>query len=250
MRSFFRFVFLASVLLVVAMVSALTAMRLAIHGQEVTVPDVVGKAPSEARKLADQAGFQMEIERQFYSATIPEGRILSQLPPAGTKVRRGWDLRVAQSLGPQRVEIPSVLGQTERAAEMNIRRRGLDIGSIAEIQLGGPPPDQVLSQSPPPNASNVAAPKISLLVSATPAIPAFVMPNFVGQQIGTATQAVQDAGFRVGTVSIAGQLPTAPSVGNPAPSAPRPGAGSLVVAQDPPAGGKVAAGATVNFQVQ
>ena len=41
MKSFFRLVLLALFLLVVALVSALTAMRLAIHGHEVAVPDLV-----------------------------------------------------------------------------------------------------------------------------------------------------------------------------------------------------------------
>jgi eukaryotic-like serine/threonine-protein kinase len=80
MKAFFRFVLLTLVLLVVALVSALTAMRFAIHGREVSVPNLVGKTPTEARRIADAAGFQMEVERQYYSPSIPEGRMLSQLP--------------------------------------------------------------------------------------------------------------------------------------------------------------------------
>ena len=83
MKSFFRLVLLALVLLVVALVSALTAMRFAIHGREVAVPDLVGKTPAEARRIADAGGFQMDIERQYYSPTVPEGKILSQLPARG-----------------------------------------------------------------------------------------------------------------------------------------------------------------------
>jgi hypothetical protein len=165
MKAFFRFILLTLVLLVVALVSALTAMRFAIHGREVSVPDLVGKTPAEARRIADAAGFQMEVERQYYSASIPEGRILSQLPAPGTQVRRGWQIRVADSLGPQRVEIPNVLGESPRAAQINILRRGLDVGSVARIEISGPPPDQVLGQSPAPNASGIAAPKISLLTT-------------------------------------------------------------------------------------
>ena len=44
MRAFFRFVLLALVLVIVAMASALTAMRVAIHGREVIVPKLVGSA--------------------------------------------------------------------------------------------------------------------------------------------------------------------------------------------------------------
>ena len=164
-KSFFRLVLLALFLLVVAMVSALTAMRFAVHGREVSMPNFTGATPAEARRVAEQNGLQIDVERQYYSATIPEGRILSQLPPAGTKVRRGWEVRVAQSLGPQRVEIPNLLGDSQRAADISIQRRGLNIGAIAQLEVPGTPADQVLSQSPPANANGVSAPKISLLIS-------------------------------------------------------------------------------------
>jgi eukaryotic-like serine/threonine-protein kinase len=249
-KSFFRFTLLVLILLVVALLSALTAMRLAIHGREVVVPDLVGKIPAEARRIVEQSELHMEVEREYYSAAVPEGKILSQLPPAGTQVRRGWRIRVAESLGPQRVQIPNVLGQSERAADMNIRRRGLDVGAIAQMQMPEALADQVLSQAPLPNASGVSAPKISLLVSEPSPPKAFVMPNFVGQPLGSVTQALQDAGFRVGTVTFAAQpensVPTTPG---PAPVF-QPSPASMIVSQNPAAGEKVLAGAAVNFEVR
>src|SRR6266446_5612240 len=196
MKSFIRFAFLALVL-------ALTAMRFAIHGQEVAVPGVIGMSPAEAERAVAGLGLQIVIERQYYSPQIPEGKIMSQLPLPGTRVRRGWQVRVAQSLGPMRIAIPDVAGQSERAAELNIRRRGLDVDSMAEIPVLIGPADQVLAQSPPANASQVAAPKISLLVSVAAEPEAFVMPNFVGQPLGSASRTLQDAGFRLGSVSVA-----------------------------------------------
>src|SRR5271163_5220501 len=149
----------------VAMVSAVTAMRFAIHGQEVQVPAIVGMTPSEAERAVTGLGLQIEVERQYYSPQIPEGRIMTQLPLPGSKVRRGWQVRVAQSMGPQRVAIPDVTKQSERAAEWNLQRRGLELTSMAEMQLPGTPADQVLAQSPPANASQVAAPRTSLQVT-------------------------------------------------------------------------------------
>ena len=128
-------------------------MRLAIHGHEVAVPDLVGKSPAAGRMIAEQSGLEIMVERQYYSSSVAEGKILSQLPPAGSQVRRGWQVRVAESLGPQRVEIPNVTGQSERAANINIRRRGLEVGSIAQMRLPDVPDGQILSQAPPPNAS-------------------------------------------------------------------------------------------------
>jgi len=258
----FRIAFLALVMLLVAMVSALTAMRFAIHGQEVQVPAVIGLTPSEAEHKLAALGLEMDVERQYYSPQIPEGRIMMQLPMAATKVRRGWQVRVAQSLGPQRVSIPDVTGESERAAELNLRRRGLELSSTAELQTLAVPPNQVLAQSPPANASQVAAPKTSLLISTTADPQAFVMPNFVGQPVGTATRTLQDAGFKLGNVTVAaavalqapgsavsGSTPTANALSSPA-TPPPPTPASVIVLQTPPAGQKILAGAVVNFEVR
>jgi eukaryotic-like serine/threonine-protein kinase len=249
MKSFFRLVLLALTLIVVALVSALTAMRFAIHGREVAVPDLVGKTPQEGRRISELNGFQFEVERQYYSANIPEGRILLQVPPAGTQIRRGWQIRVAESLGPQRVEIPNLLGESERAAEFNILRRGLDVGSVAQIGMPGAPPDQVIAQSPSPSAASIAAPKISLLSAQSPTAQAFVMPSFVGQTLASATAALKDAGLRPGNVTLAAPSPdnSAPA---PAPTPTTPTPASIIVSQNPAPGGKVVAGDAVNFAVR
>jgi eukaryotic-like serine/threonine-protein kinase len=259
MKLLFRFAMLALVLVVVALLSALTAMRFAIHGQEVQVPAVIGLTPPDAERAVAGLGLQIEVERQYYSPAIPEGRIMTQMPLPGTKVRRGWQVRVAQSMGPQRVSIPDVTKQSERAAELNIRRRGLEVASIADIQLSGSPPDQVLAQSPPANASQVAAPKTNLLVTVAPDAPAFVMPNFAGQPLGSATRTLQDAGFKLGTVSMAPPPTNPPPSSSPEGSAPpaptslapqQPSPASIIVTQWPPTGQKVQAGAVVNFEVR
>ncbi len=207
MKSFFRFALLALMLLVVALLSALTAMRLAIHGREVAVPDLVGKTPA----------------------------------PPGTQVRRGWQIRVAESLGPQRVAIPNVVGQSERAAEINIEHRGLNVGAIARLEFPDATPGEVVSQAPPSNASSVSAPKISLLVSEPSHPQSFVMPNFVGQPLGSVTLALQDAGFRLGAVTAQSGPAAGSSVRSPA---------SIVVSQNPAAGAKVMAGSAITFVVQ
>ncbi len=249
---------LALVLVIVAIVSALTAMRFAIHGQEIGVPTLIGLLPAEAEKAVAVAGLQMSIERQYYSQQVPEGRIMSQLPLPGTKVRPGWQIRVAQSLGPTRVAIPDVTGQSEHAADLNIRRRGLEIATTAQVETSGIPVDQVLAQSPPANATQVLAPKISLLITSPAEPQAFVMPSFVGQPLGTVSRTLLDSGFRLGNVAVsvpnapvAESLPSANNSTPPPPQTPaQPSPASIIVSQTPAAGQKVIAGTMVNLQVR
>ncbi|MGA8066602.1 MAG: PASTA domain-containing protein [Terriglobales bacterium] len=249
MRKIFRMLLLALVLMTVALISALTAMQLAIHGREVAIPKLVGMSPAEAERASAASGLQVVVERQFYSADIPEGKIMTQMPPPGTRVRRGWSVRVAQSLGPQRVAIPDVTGGSERVAELNLRRRGLSLGSIAHVALAGVGADQVISQSPPAKASGVAAPKINLLVSDGAEPPSYVMPNLTGQPLGSATLALQDAGMKVGKVSVL--TPPMPGEPQPVPVAPsEPSGASMIVTQTPAPGQRIVAGSAVNFEVR
>jgi len=258
MKSFFRFAVLALVLVIAAMISGLTAMRFAIHGQEVAVPALVGLTPGEAERSVSGLGLQMFIERQYYSPQVPEGRIMSQLPLPGAKVRRGWQVRVAQSLGPTRVTVPDVTGQSQHAAELNIRRRGLDVASMAVVATAEIPADQVLAQNPTANATQLIAPKISLLVTAGAPAQAFVMPSFVGQPLGSVSRTLQDAGFRLGNVSVAsiaeapGDQTSGVQSGQPAPPTPPAQAtpASIIMSQVPAAGQKVVAGTAVNLEVR
>lgn len=234
MKRFFQLALLALALVAVAMISALTAMRLAIHGRQVHVPNVVGMTAAEARKAALGAGLLLDREGGFYSRDVPEGRVLSQAPATGTLVRRGWHVRIAESLGPQRTSVPDLLNESQRAAEINITRRGLDVGTVAVAHLPDQPPDQVVAQSPPPNAQGAVSPKINLLVTAPVEPAALIMPSFTGRPLADASKAIQDAGLRVAAVN------TVPAPGLPV---------GTVLKQSPGAGQKVTPGTAVTLDV-
>ena len=144
-------------------------------------------------------------------------------------------MRVAQSLGPQRITIPNVVGETQRAAEINLRRRAIEIGSIAHISLPGVPPDQVLGQDPPADSTSISAPRISLLISAAEPQPQFVMPELAGRRVSDARALLELAGLQVGAVTVNGATN---QLGSGA---------ATVTAQSPPAGQKVGPGTVVTF---
>ena len=233
MRRFFRYVLMALVLLTVMLLSAMTTMRMAIHGREVMTPKLVGLSMDQAERITSANGLLLDTESRFYSDTVPEGRVVSQLPAPGIRVRRGWRMRVALSLGPQRAIIPDLTGQSPRAAEINVRRRGLEVGAVAVAHIPDTTPDQVLAQSPPANAASVSSPKINLLVSAPEQSQAYVMPNLVGRHLTDAVQALQQAGLRLGAV-------TASAAG---------GSPGTIVRQSPPPGQRVTPETTVSFEV-
>lgn len=233
------------ILVVVAVMSALTAMSIAIHGRETTVPNFVRMSNAEAERLALTNGLQIDLEGQFYSADIPEGRIVSQVPTPGMRVRRGWHVRLAQSLGPQRVVIPDLLGQSPRAAELNIRQRGLELGTVAQVQLRDAPPQQIIAQSPPPNAQEILSPKVSVLVAADPEPQSYIMPSFVGRPLSEVAGRIEQAGFKIGRVYGAETLPQPSTPATP----PANNLPPVVLKQSPAAGQRVTPDTPIELQV-
>ena len=263
MRRFFKWLFRGLILFVVFVASALTAMRFAIHGRQTTIPKVVGLSKSQAERLLADHGLVLDEGDRYFSSEVPPGRIMSQAPQPGLKVRRGWSVRVAESMGPQRVVIPDLVGNSERAAEINIRKRGLELGSIATATIPGAPGDQIVGQSPPANATNVSEPKISLLLAASEDRASFVMPDLVGQSEDNAVNAIVNAGLRVSGIkseSTPAPVPSAPpnSPGTPAspaaasqPNSPQtvPTGTRMVVHTYPAAGQRVFEGQGIGLEV-
>ncbi len=244
MKSFFKVLLLSLVLVTVALISALTSMRFAIHGRQVAVPKLIGLTPDEAGRAAEELGLSLKVDRQFYSATVPAGKIVSQTPDAGAQVRRGWRVLVAESLGGARVSLPDVVGQTERAAAINVHRRGLQIGEEAIVSVPGTNAGTVIAQSPPANSTSVTSPNVSLLTTG-PGVPqSYVMPNLVGSPLASATKALNDVHMHVGSMTA---VPAA--LGDTTPPAPISPV-SVIVSQTPAPGQRVQEGQPVNFEVR
>lgn len=237
-RKILKYFFLGLVLLLVFLSAALLAMRFAIQGREVHVPRLTGLTPAEAERVANSNGLVLSVESRFYSATVPQGRIISQSPAADATVRRGWKIRVAASLGTQHAAVPNLIGQSQHAAGINVSRRGLEIGTVGTMHLPGAQPDTVVAQTPPPEAVEVTSPKVGLIFAAADNGQRYVMPSFVGKPLAEANVALIKGGFTLGKVRLVEDA-TADST--------TPG---VIVRQYPSAGQRVTAGATISFDVR
>jgi beta-lactam-binding protein with PASTA domain len=245
LRKLFKYAFRALILLLVFLSSALLAMRFAIQGREVRVPRLTGLTPAEAERVANSNGLVLSIESRFYSAAVAQGRIVSQAPAPDATVRRGWKVRVAESLGAQRAAVPNLLGQSQHAAGINISRRGLEMGSVSTIHFPDAQPETVVAQNPSADATEAVSPKVDLILSATDNAQQYIMPNFVGSSLEAATASLKKAGFVLGKARPVSSVSSVPSVDASSASA----APGTIVRQSPPAGQKIAAGASISFDV-
>ena len=236
---FFRVASLLMLLVAVAMMAAIVTMHFAIHGAEVQVPALQGMTVADARSVTAGLGLNLDVDNRYYSGDVAAGHILSQSPVAGTVVRREWRVRVAESLGPQSVDVPDTVGADERVASLELRRAGLEVGEIARLPYAAAAEGTVLAQDPPAHAQGIEQPSVNLLVAApsdeTP--DGYAMPDLTGWPLASARAALAKVGIESVLPNFV-DVPVAPvGNGNTLPKLPvKPG---TVVAQSPSTGARV-----------
>ena len=247
--NFFQVASLLLLLLVAALLAAITTMHFAIHGAEVQVPALKGMTVAQARSQTSGLGLNLDVDNRYYSGEVAAGHILTQSPAAGTVVRREWRVRVAESLGPQKVEVPDTVGRDERVAAIALRRVGLQVGVTAYLPYGKAAEGTVLAQDPPAHAQGIAQPSINLLVAAPgdDAPDGFVMPDLTGLPVVTAQAQLAKVGIQSLPPTFV-DIPIGPvGTGNTPPRLPvKPGS---VVTQLPPAGARVDQAAKVKLTI-
>ncbi len=236
-------------LVAVALLAAITTMHFAIHGAEVQVPSLKGMTVADARSETAGLGLNLNVDNRYYSADVAPGHILSQSPAPETVVRREWQVRVSESLGPQMVEVPNTVGLEQRVAELELRRAGLEIGTTAKLPYASAAEGTVLAQDPPAHAQDIAQPTVNLLVAAPDdeAQDGYVMPDLVGLPVVSAQSALAKVGIKSAAPHYV-EVPIGPvGNGNAMPVQPvRPGS---VTGQTPPPGARVDQGTTVRLTV-
>ncbi|MGA9056887.1 MAG: PASTA domain-containing protein [Terriglobia bacterium] len=233
-RSLFRLFLLFTVLVTVALVSAIMTIRFTIRGHQETMPNMVGLSFDYAQRMATGLGLEMKVEDKLFNTQYPPQTIVSQMPPPGTRIKIGQHVHVLVSLGPPQVVIPNFLGTSIRAARITAIQRTLTLGDIVGVHWPQSEPDLVVAQDPPPESAEVRSPAVDILVSVGEAPEAYLCPRFVGQPIAEVRRGLEKAGFKVaGVTSITTE------------SGPR----GIIFTQSPAAGSKIGSDAAFSFQV-
>jgi eukaryotic-like serine/threonine-protein kinase len=214
-----------------AFLSAITAMRIAIHGRETTMPNLVGKNVSEASSMLRSRGLVLRVADRVYSDE-PINVVVRQTPSAGLLMKVSQQAHVVLSLGQRQLEIPLLEGSSLRVSRIELLRAGLQVGEVSAVTMPDEPVDTVVLQTPRPGAG-AATPRVDVLVSQGPRDVAYVMPHLVGLNEIGAQHRLDVAGVhRKVNYVTAPQWPHA-----------------SVIDQSPLAGSRVSASATIELTV-
>ena len=131
------------------------------------VPEVSGASLREARLKIQ--GTQLRMGEILYrsSGSIPEGAVIDQHPPSGTRIARGGvvTLRISSGSPFSPKQVPDLIGLSIEVVEDSLRKYEMRLGTIRDRLDNTAPPGQVLSQRPAPNTSAPRQSPVDLVVS-------------------------------------------------------------------------------------
>ena len=191
-----------AILGVAVIVSALTAMRFAIRGREVEVPPLAGKTTDQAKEILSHNGLVLKVASSRFSSEVPEGHILEQIPPIGTRLKVNRTVRVLVSLGERRFAVPNLVGTSLRAAQLTLAQRKLALGKTLYAHTSDGDPSTVVYQAPKPGTQEGSDPSVNILISLGPPAEYFIMPDLIGKSADLVSSRARTEGFRLGKVNL------------------------------------------------
>src|SRR5262249_19138292 len=195
-------VLMVVILAVAGVVSALTAMRFAIRGREVTVPQLMGRTQEEAEQILRSRGLKLKGSSSRFSSEVAEGRVLEQIPPSGTHLKVDRTVRVLLSLGEQRYAVPNLIGTSLRAAQLTLSQRRLLLGNTVYAHTSEGDSSTVVYQVPKAGTQEGGDPSVDILISLGPPAEYFIMPDVIGKPAELVAARARNEGFRIGKMNF------------------------------------------------
>ncbi len=188
-------------LLIVFLSSAVLSSRVIQKGEIVSVPDISGKTVAEARR--ELAGKKLSLLEKGveFNDRFERGKIISQEPPAESKIRVNRFIRVVLSGGSEMIETPALVGRSMEAASKILDETGLQRGLIAQIHTPRYAAGRIIAQEPTPGEAKIKrATPIHFLVSQGDVEPKYMMPDLIGRKFRPAITRLQELGFKVADI--------------------------------------------------
>jgi serine/threonine-protein kinase len=201
---------------------------------EIPVPNVTGLPLTEAVKLFQQQGEQLDlkgrelslkVDEYVLSNEVREGEIVSQFPLDATIVKAGSVVRVKVSKGSALETVPDVRAKDLVDAENELKNAKLTLGDKTCMPDPTIKPDTVIAQDPVPGEMIQKGAPVHLLVSAGVAMNLLTMPDLTGLAVDQASTPVAKAGL-FGKIRKEQEVPTNGTPG-------------VIVSQSPVAGARV-----------
>ncbi len=195
-----EYVLIAVLLIASGLVSAFITFTVAVRGNEITVPNLIGTPLSDAGPLLSGAELNLRHEGNRFDPEIHADLIVYQTPAPNTALKKGRSVKVWVSLGPERRVVPRIEGETLQSAQVMLEQDGFALGRVVRVFSDVYGIDTVIAQDPPPYEEAGEITEVAVLLSRGYRGAAYVMPDFIGHELAAILDRVHGGTLRIGSV--------------------------------------------------
>ncbi|MGO1385882.1 MAG: PASTA domain-containing protein, partial [Arachnia sp.] len=169
------------------------------EGRFTTTPELVQISQAAAMDRAEANDIEVDTTSTEYSEDVAAGLVISADPPEGTRVLKGEEVQLVISLGPERFDMPQLVGRSIDEARTALADVNLVIGELQESWSEEVPTGIVLNASEDPGTQLKRDTAIDVTVSKGPE--PISIPNFADDKTtaASAVEQLEEAGFTVET---------------------------------------------------
>jgi beta-lactam-binding protein with PASTA domain len=181
-------------------ISAILSFRVTLHGEMVSLPDLIGKTVDEAKSELRNKRIHLVQSGVRLHERFERGKIIVQDPPAETKVKINTEVRVLLSAGKEKVKVPELLGKNLQTIRPMLDESGLREGKICHVHTPKYAAGRIIGQYPPAEAEVGRDTPVSLLVSQGEYEVGYLMPDLIGKRAESVIAQLKALEFNVGNI--------------------------------------------------
>jgi serine/threonine-protein kinase len=188
----------------VAGISAYLTLTLIIKSEDtVIVPNLEGKDVVYALELLTELELNTKVKGSEYTADIPKNYVVFQEPQAGAEIKKGRDVKIILSKGPQTVSMPNLLDLSVQQANIILEEYGICQGELSRTYNNTVQKDHIITQMPSQGTMISRGGCVDLLISMGLQPEAFKMPDLIGLTLEDALQSIEKVKLVIGEIKSA-----------------------------------------------
>ena len=187
-----------AIILAVMIVSGGVFAGTRIFAKEVTVPNITNMTQQQAEAELAKVGLKAASPKMKNSVDVEEGKIISQSPKQGIKIKTYQKVEIVVSSGPADVKVPDVVGSQQEEAESKITNTELVVKVVSEyrddVKKG-----EVFKQEP--NAGEEVKQGNTVTIYVSKGENKVTMESLTGMSLSDAKARIKKLGLSVGEIS-------------------------------------------------
>lgn len=168
----------------------------------VEVPLVEGLSRQAAEsKITDLDLKVVWREEGKYSSTIPENKVLNQIPRSGREVKVGRTVRLTPSLGKRKVALPELRGESQKQGKITLKRLGVVQGSNIKGFHANIPRGVIIRTEPQEGSMVRMGDTVSLVISSGRQAGMTLLSQLTGISLEEAKTKIESSGLKLGKLT-------------------------------------------------